>query len=314
MKDPVYLHVRNPKDDEIGVEAATQIFSALLPNYFGIFKRLVQKPLTVSFEIYLLENKIYFYIVVPREHETLIGSLMASSYPRSAVAPTTDPMESFKKATKKEIGELVLSKSYHYPLKTYKDFGEVDPISSLVGFLAKQVDVNIAIQILVTPASFAWQQSAISATQPKVNADGTTSKEASVSSSAVATKTAFQGGKALIRIISAAENGTALINLQNVAGTFGAFSSGDGNHLRLKRPLLRKQRLYNRTFERTTTLLERKSQILNAQELATIWHPAGKALAGIKNISWGKTLAGEPPENIPTAIGVSDEEKKNIKQ
>ena len=103
-----------------------------------------------------------------------------------------------------------------------------------------------------------------------------------------------------------------MINLQNVAGTFGAFSSGDGNHLRLKRPLLRKQRLYNRTFERTTTLLERKSQILNAQELATIWHPAGKALAGIKNISWGKTLAGEPSENIPTAIGVSDEEKKNI--
>ena len=107
MKDPVYLHVRNPKDDETTVEAATQIFSALLPNYFGLFKRLVQKPLTISFELYLLEDKIYFYIVVPKEHETLIGSLMASSYPRSAISPTTDPMISFKNATTKEIGELV---------------------------------------------------------------------------------------------------------------------------------------------------------------------------------------------------------------
>jgi len=312
MKDPVYLHVRNPKDDEISVEAATQIFSALLPNYFGLFKRLVQKPIAVSFEIYLLDHKIYFYIVVPKEYETLIGSLLASSYPRSVVAPTTDPMDSIKNAAKKEIGELVLDQSYHYPLKTFKDFGDVDPIASVVGFLAKQQDVSIGIQFLVTPASFPWQSHAISATQPKVNADGTTAREASVSASAVATKTAFGGGKTLIRVIAASDTENTLACLQNVAGTFGAFSSGDGNQLRLKRPIVGKNGLMKRTFERTTTLFERKNQILNAQELATLWHPTGLALSGIKNISWGKTLAGEPPENIPTAIDVTDEEKKNI--
>ncbi len=41
--------------------------------------------------------------------------------------------------------------------------------------------------------------------------------------------------------------------------------------------------------------------MLNAQELATIWHPPGYLLAGIKNIAWGKTLKGEPPENLPVA-------------
>lgn len=311
MKNPVYLHVRNPKDDEITVEAATQIFSAILPNYYGIFKRLWHTPLTVSFEIYLIDRKIYFYIVVPSNYETFIGSLMASSYPRSVVVQTTDPMQTFQKAAKKEVGELVLTQSYHYPLKTYKDFGDVDPIGSLIGFLAKQTDANIGIQILVTPASFAWQKSAISATQPKVNSDGTTTAP-SISASAVATKTEFQGGKAVIRLIATSENGDPLSYLQNVAGTFGAFSSGDGNHLRLKRPLLRKNTLYKRMLERSTTFFERKNQILNAQELATLWHPAGKALSGIKNISWGKTLAGEPPENIPTAINVTDEEKKTI--
>lgn len=311
MKDPVFLHVRNPKDDEVSVEAAVQIFAALLPNYFGLFKRMIQKPLTVSFEIYLIEQKIYFYIVVPREHETFITSLMVSAYPRSVVAPSSDPMERFRGAKRKEIGELILTKSYHYPLKTYKDFGDVDPISPLIGFLAKQVDVDIAIQMLVTPSSFAWQSNAISDSTPSVSSDGTKT-EATVSSSTVSTKTGFQGGKTLIRIMAASENGSPLAYLQNVAGTYGAFSSGDGNHLRLKRPILQKSKLYKRMFERKTTYFERKNQILNAQEMASMWHPAGLALAGIKNISWGKTLAGEPPENIPTAINMSDEEKKGV--
>lgn len=313
MKDPVYLHVRNPKDDEIGVESTTQIFSALLPNYFGMFKRLVGKiPLTVSFEIYLLDQKIYFYIVVPREHQTLIASLMASSYPRSVVTETTDPMGMLMKGKNQEVGEMVLSKSYHYPLKTYKDFSEVDPIASVVGYLAKQLDVNIGVQMLITPASFSWQSHAISASQPKVNADGTTSKEGTVSASAVAEKTGFQGGKTLMRILVASDTVATLPFLQSVVGTYGTFSSGDGNQLKLKRPLLRKKRLLSRMHSRTTSLLERKNQILNAQELATLWHPPGKLLSGIKNISWGKTLAGEPPENIPTAINVTDEEKKTI--
>jgi len=306
MKDPIYLHVRNPKDDEIGVESTTQIFSALLPSYFGMFKRLMGKtPMTASFEIYLLDQKVYFYIVIPREYHTLIASLMASSYPRSIVAESTDPMEILMKAKNKEIGEMILAKSYHYPLKTYKDFSEVDPIASVVGYLAKQIDVNIGVQLLITPASFSWHSAAISASQPKVSSDGTTSKEASVSASAVAEKTSFQGGKTLMRILAASDTHAPLPYLQSVVGTYGTFSSGDGNHLKLKRPILRKNRLITRMHTRTTSLFERKNQILNAQELATLWHPPGKLLSG-------KTLAGEPPENIPTAINATDEEKQII--
>ncbi len=313
MKDLVYLHIKTPKDDETTAEAATQIFSALLPNYFGLFKRMLKKPRVVSFEIYMLSQTVYFYITVPKEHEAFVTSLMASSYPRSAVLETTDPMEVFAKSKHKEIGELVLSSYYYYPIKTYKDFSEVDALSSLIGFLAKQdQDVNIGIQILVSPASFPWQSNAISATQPKLNSDGTKAQEASVSASVVTQKTQFQGGKAVIRIITSSDTHSPVTLLQNVAGTFGSFASGEGNSFKLKRPIVNKNGLYKRTLERKVRLLERRSQILNAQELATLWHPTGKALSGIKNISWGKTLAGEPPENIPTAINVSEEEKKNI--
>ncbi len=313
MKDPIYLHVRTPKDDETSIESATQIFSALLPSYVGLFKRLYHTPPCVSFEIYLLKQKIYFYIVVPKAMETFITSLMVSSYPRCAISPTTDPMELILSAKHKEVGELKLNSSYHYPLKTYKEFSNVDPIASLIGFLAKQQEgVDIGIQILVTPASFPWQSHAIAATQPKVNSDGTTSKDGVVSASAVSEKTEFQGGKTLIRLIASANSGSPLPYLQNVAGTFGSFSSGEGNQLKFKRPILNKARLLKRIHTRSTTLLERRHQILNAQELATMWHPAGKLLSGIKNISWGKTLAGEPPENIPAANNMTEEEKQNV--
>lgn len=313
MKDPIYLHIKTPKDDETSIESATQIFSALLPSYVGLFKRLYHTPPCVSFEIYLLKQKIYFYIVVPKAMETFITSLMVSSYPRCAISPTTDPMELILSAKHKEVGELKLNSSYHYPLKTYKEFSNVDPIASLIGFLAKQQEgVDIGIQILVTPASFPWQSHAIAATQPKVNSDGTTSKDGVVSASAVSEKTEFQGGKTLIRLIASTNNGSPLHYLQNVAGTFGSFSSGEGNQLKFKRPILNRARLLKRIHTRSTTLLERRHQILNAQELATMWHPAGKLLSGIKNISWGKTLAGEPPENIPAANNMTEEEKQNV--
>ncbi|MBP9691596.1 DUF87 domain-containing protein, partial [Candidatus Woesebacteria bacterium] len=36
------------------------------------------------------------------------------------------------------------------------------------------------------------------------------------------------------------------------------------------------------------------------------------ALKGIKNIAWGKTLSGEPPENLPTTDNIAEDEKKDI--
>ncbi len=93
MKDPVYLHVRNPKDDELGPSPANQIFSALLPSHISLVKRIFNKPKTTAFEIFLLNKTIHYYLTVPRENLTLLTSLLASSYPRSVATETTDPMD-----------------------------------------------------------------------------------------------------------------------------------------------------------------------------------------------------------------------------
>lgn len=312
MQKLAHFHIRNPKDDETGIEAATQIFSALLPSHLGLLKRTLKKPRNIAFEIYLINQTIYFYITSEEQNETFIMSLLSSSYPKSVALQTSDPLNLVLAKKHKEYGEMVLSSYYYLPIKTYSDFSDVDPLSSLLGFLAKQSeDAAFGIQIMLGPATFSWQSKALKATEPKLNSDGTTTK-AEASAGLVSEKIQYQGGKVSIRIIASSDSQNPNALIQNLAGTFGSFSLGDGNQFQFKKPLVGKKRLLERMQKRSLTYLERRNQILNAKELATIWHPTGKLLSGIKNISWGKTLAGEPPENIPSALSATEEEKKHI--
>lgn len=321
MPNLSHLQIRNPKDDETPVEAATQIFASLLPTHIPLWKRLMSPPKIYGFEIYFLSQMLYFYITTPTEHETFMQSLMASSYPQSKVQKTTDPMDIMLKPANIEVGELKLNSYYYYPIKTYIDFGKIDPLSAVIGYLTKQdAQIRAAIQILVTPTGFPWQTEALKSTQKAEKYNALTGKyEAAApqeSNKALVTKKAsFQGGRVAVRLMVASPSATLplLPYLQNLAGTFGGFSLAEGNQFHFKKPLFNKTALVNRMKLRTFKYFEHTKQILNSQELATMWHPPGMALAGIKNMAWGKTLKGEPPENLPIIKeNMAEEEKKDI--
>ena len=297
-----FLQIRNPKDDETPIEAATQIFASALPYpYIPWWKRLFISVKTYAFEIYLMGQTIYFYAVTPKENETFIQSLVTSSFPQSAVKKTTDPMDIIFKSKNIRVGEVVLNSYPYLPIKTYFDFKDIDPLSSLVGFLSKQgPNLKMVIQILISPASFPWQDMALSAAKHQVYDETAQRYTRSPQQLLMMRKASFQGGKALVRLVVGSNSNTPLLSyLQNLAGTFGSFSLGDGNQFVFRRHLLFKKFLLKQIRLRKTHYFERKYQVLNAQELATLWHPSGYLLAGIKNIAWGKTLLGEPPENLP---------------
>lgn len=299
-----FLQIRNPKDDETPIGSATQIFASVLPYpNVPLLKKWILKPKTYAFEIYLLSQTIYFYVTTPSENETLIQSLVTSSFPKSAVKKTSDPMSLVFKHKNLMAGEATLNSYSYLPIKTYFDFKDIDPLSSVVGFLARQPsDVAMAIQVLVTPASFPWQDEAVSAAHREVYDEKGQKYIRSPQQLHIMKKASFQGGKALVRFVVGTNRSTSLMPyLHNLAGTFGSFSLGDGNQFVLKYPLIFKDLLLNRIKTRKTYYFERRHQVLNAQELATLWHPSGYLLAGIKNIAWGKTLLGEPPVNLPVA-------------
>lgn len=329
-----HLLIRNSRHDQTSIEAATQVFASILPYpHIPLWKRLLLLGPAVrsySFEIYLLGQTIYFYLTVPHEAETFMRSLITSSYPQVAVTKTTDPMDSLSKARSQVSGEMCLTSSFYYPIKTYTDFKEIDPLSALVGYLSKlDASVSAAVQIIVSPASFPWQAKALHIAEQQ-RLDDVSGKYVQHPHRPLLTKKAsFQGGRVAIRLLvgshaatDSAKAGTTtnttgsksyLDNcLHRLAATFSSFSLGEGNQFVLKRPLLFNGNVAARMKSRRIGYFERRFQILNAAELATLWHPPGYLLSGVKNIAWGKTLAGEPPENLPIAAGLSKEERRDI--
>jgi hypothetical protein len=171
----------------------------------------------------------------------------------------------------------------------------------------------MAVQILITPASFSWQDQAVEAAKHMVYDPNAARYTQNPQKMLIMKKASFQGGKVGIRLIAGSNNINNLIPyLQNLAGTFGSFSLGEGNQLVFKRRYLFKDLLKERTKLRKMRYFERRFQVFNSQELATMWHPPGYLLSGIKNIAWGKTLSGEPPENLPVADNLDEEKKSKV--
>ena len=89
-----HLQVRNPKDDETPIESASQIFaSALSYGYIPWWKRLYLHPKTYAFELFLLNQTIFYYVTTPQENEVFIQSLISAAFPTTAIKKTTDPMD-----------------------------------------------------------------------------------------------------------------------------------------------------------------------------------------------------------------------------
>ena len=170
---------------------------------------------------------MYFYATVPAESETFIQSLIASSFPQSKIDKTTDPMNIVFKSNRIDIGQMMLNSYSYLPIKTYFDFKDVDPLSAVLGFLAKQPPhMRMAIQIAITPPYFAWQDKGVKSAGAQIYDEAAEKYVMNPQKMAIMRKATFQGGKTAIRLVvgSTHEGTDPKPYLTNLAGTFGAFS------------------------------------------------------------------------------------------
>ncbi len=307
MSELAHLQIRNPKDDSTPIGATVQIFSSLITGSITWKDGLFHPPTPYAFELALLSQRIYFYATCSLEKQSLVQSLITSTFPHSAIQRTKDPFDHILSSPHVVVGELVLAGPYHLPIRTHADFNSLDPLTSTLGFLSKaDPDMAVGIQILYSPATFPWQKQALKLTEKSDDPQKT------VKAGFVNQKVAHQGGKTIIRIFaSGPSEGAAKSFLRNLAGTYGSFSIGEANQLKYKGIEDTKKAIHHiRT--RTHSYFDNREQIMNAAELAGLWHLPGASLNGIKNIAWGKSLAGEPPENVALATAVTEEEKQEI--
>ncbi len=327
MAERSFLEIRVPKDSEETPEAAAAFLSAFSNYKTGFFKALLEGRKTLCLEIALYNQVVHFFASVEPEIEAYFLSQLTAQYPKALISKVKDylPVWFTKGSSLKRdrsssdnfaFGQLALANAYYFPLKTYRDFKDVDPLSSLLGTLSKATPQDKAlIQFTFVPAPPSYYRSAQAIIDKGVSfkdEQGRIHQKAHPQARLISQKIlhkAFFGG---IRLLTFSINKqVANAFLSHLAGAFGAFTLGEGNSLVLKRPRLFKGKLLKAILEREFSCVP-AHHFLNVEELATLWHLPGKPLSKIKNIAWGGTLVSEAPENLPISAGLTAKEKKEI--
>lgn len=312
------LELRTPKTAEETPASMEQVFASLFSGgHIPHWKRLWIKVRTLSFEIATYNQTIHFYSVIPKSFQTFMESQLTSQYPKILITAVPDYIGNITKSPFLAIGNLELASSFYYPIKTFKDFRDLDPLSSIVGTLSKfGTDESAVIQTVIEPPHFNWQgmvERIISRGIPDPTSRSPDRTKPFPQARLIEDKINHSGYRTYIRIMTgAASHDKALNLLFNISGAFGAFALGEGNRLVLRRPrLFWKKIIFNRIIKREKSHQPRH-QILTTNELATIFHPPTMLLSGIRNIAWGRSLVGEPPQNLPISDTLTPEEKGEI--
>ncbi len=153
----ILLQVALPKDNEIKIDAAEQLFQSLHALKKGGRFSFLKPAEYFTVEIVGRPEDIRFYIGVPREKQELVERQVYAFYP-TAVITVVDEYNLFSKDGKVAYAAFQFRNSPFYPLKTYQDFS-LDPLSSITSSLSKLKEGEAAaIQIIAAPIGGKWQK------------------------------------------------------------------------------------------------------------------------------------------------------------
>lgn len=347
------LEIRTSRDSQHTPESAAQLFSTLPNLKNGLFEKLLKKEEHLSFEILVQNQTIYFLCFCPIRLLEYIKGTISASYPEALLSQLAhDPLWHFsnkmieKTESEAEIhpaylsqiskslrlGNLTLRNQDYFPLKTYHDFKDVDPLATLLSTLSKSDPQDqIMIQFIVDNDGESWKRNGLKKIDPTVthtnlleatvdaalgteatNQSTTTPKNQSTQGkSLIEKKLAQQGLRVAIKVaISSEDPERSRLILESIAATFNSMSQSEGNSLILHTKYFRKKHFLE-SMERRSFSRSGKTH-LSLDELATLYHLPNEKLSLIPNIAWGKNLLGEPPENLPIITrDTSAELKKN---
>jgi len=300
MNELTTLLLKLPRNTEVTPEAAQTFLAALTQvNSVSFFQRLLgTKPQALALEIALINQQIRFQITCDTDLVPFIETQIQSNYPLIIIEKTPDPL----KNQKLEVVKLCLSRGSYYPIASFESFQDIDPLSSILSVLSKSNPDQIAlIQYTLESTSNSWQARGNSYAEKGVkNEDGTYSPR--TDENIIKEKISYPGFKTSIRLASNSKK-----ILKELVSSFGVFARADGNRFSVKKSRLGKKKEIRNLIERKVS----DKQILNIQELATVWHLPSEKIK-TPTIAWGTSVLSEPPENLPVAQDKTEEEKQQI--
>ena len=299
------LLLKLPRETEVTPEATQTFLAALTQTNMvsSIQKLLGTKPLALTLELAVVEQKIRFQVTCDTQLIPFVETQIQANYPLVIIEKTPDPIRQLAEGKKLDFVSLKLARGSFYPLATYPDFQDIDPLSSILSVLSKSTTEQVTlIQYALESTSGSWQgQGALYASRGTKNEDGSYSPRPD--ENIIKEKISYPGFRASIRIAS-----TKKKTIDELVSAYGVFSNADGNSLYVKKPTRfnfnkEEKALYSRNVT--------DNQILNIVELATLWHLPSEKIK-TKSIVWGISVLSEPPEQLPTALEATDDEKLEI--
>ena len=297
------LEISMPRDNEIKIDAAEQLFSGFASLKAAKGRMAAFKiPDSISFEIVARPQDIRFYIALPKRLHDMVEKQVHGAYPDAQIKEVEEYNLFENSEGKVAFAALKLDESNYVPIKTYKDL-PVDPLSTVTSILGKmQTGEAAAIQILITPAGNEWKTAGRNhiTTTKKQEANPDTAKysvdqkELEVIEQKIQ-KSGFFTNIRVVVVSSSKE--TAESHLSNITGAFTQFS---GNNSFTKDKMRFTKGMFMMDFVYRQLPLWTKGSILNTEELATIFHFPNKSVAD-PNIAWLTARTAPAPANLPTS-------------
>lgn len=311
----VTLQVAVPRDNEIKIDAAEQLFASLHSLYQGGFWSFLKPQPHLSFEIVAKQEDIRFFVSVPRKKMDLVEKQIHGAYPGADIKEVEE-YNIFTEEGSVAFAALRLKSSDYQPIRTFRDL-PVDPLSSITSVLAKMREREAAaVQILIQPTGSKWRKlgrSYIShVKKTEANPEKASFRVDQKTLEAIEQKTSKPGFNTVIRLVVCSPSKEAAdLHLSNLKSVFEQFASDHNSFTKVRLPL-KKMFMVDfvyRYFPITVLNIPWFSQfsVLNSDELATVFHLPNKSIE-TAHIFWLNAKRAPAPSQIPNSglfMGIS---------
>lgn len=310
--DSTLLQIALPRDNDIKIDAAEQLFSSFAAiHHGGRFAFMHPKP-TMTFEIVGMPGDIRYYVSTPNKYRDFVEKQINGAYPDAEIKEVTEKgslkdgfvigndYNIFAQDAQVAFASMCLKEEDFKPIKVYKDLA-TDPMSSITSTLAKMTEgEGAAIQIAIAPAESEWKKLGrehISHTKkhesnPETAKYSVDPKELE----GIENKIGKPGFEAIVRIVvSSTTHESAEAHLSNIEHAFAQFEGL--NHFTKNK--LRNKKAFMDEFVYRFMPKKSHTSILNSEELATLFHFPNKAIT-TPNIFWVTSKRAPAAANIAT--------------
>ncbi len=305
----VTLEVQMPKENEIKMDVAEQMFASLaaIKPKSGMFSFLEVSD-TIAFEIVGKPTEIRFYVSAPNRLIGLVEKTIYGYYPSADITRVDEPNIFTEDGTVAST-TLKTEKDPYYPLKIHRDHPS-DPMGSITQALSKFGEREGGmIQILLRPIDQSWKgagKSYISQTK-KDEADPEKAKYKvdQKTLERIDDKVSKPGFEVIIRaVVCSTSQEIADMHMQNITAAFTQFDS-DLNNFTEASPMFKGGFMMNfiyRFFPVFEPPWSKVTSILTSDELATIFHFPNKTIE-TPHITWLRAKTAPVSSEVPTDGG-----------